>query len=115
MFNASTGKFDDRQSGEDFLTQIQGAELEIKSVTKKNGKEFAPKLYDLTSLQVDCNKKFGFSADDTLRIIQSLYEKKITTYPRVDTTFLSEDIYPKCPAILSALIGYEEYTSKLPS
>ena len=69
----------------------------------------------MTSLQVDCNKKFGFSADDTLRIIQSLYEKKITTYPRVDTTFLSEDIYPKCPAILSALIGYEEYTSKLPS
>lgn len=115
VFNASKGKFDDRQSGEDFLTQIQGAELEIKSVTKKNGKEFAPKLYDLTSLQVDCNKKFGFSADDTLRIIQSLYEKKITTYPRVDTTFLSEDIYPKCPAILSALIGYEEYTSKLPS
>ena len=84
-------------------------------MTKKNGKEFAPRLFDLTSLQVECNKKFGFSADETLKIIQSLYEKKVTTYPRVDTTFLSEDIYPKCPAILAALSDYTAFTSKLPA
>ncbi len=115
VFNATKGKFDDRESGEAFLNQITDSLLTITSVTKKDGKEFAPKLYDLTSLQVDCNRKFGFSADDTLKIIQSLYEKKVTTYPRVDTTYLSDDIYPKCPAIMTALTGYEEFTSKLPS
>ena len=114
-FNSLKGKFDTRESGEEFLNKIKDSLFTIKSVNKKDGKEFAPKLYDLTSLQVDCNKKFGFSADETLKIIQSLYEKKVTTYPRVDTTYLSDDIYPKCQGVMSALVGYEEFTSKLPS
>ena len=85
------------------LDAIKDQPLTVLSVTKKNGTESAPRLYDLTSLQVDCNKKFGFSADQTLQLIQSLYEKKFTTYPRVDTTFLPDDVYPKCPQIMNGL------------
>ena len=80
---------------------------------KKAGKEAPPHLYDLTSLQVDCNKKFSMSAETTLNVIQSLYEKKLTTYPRVDTQYLSDDIYPKCPATLKGLRGYEAFTQPL--
>ncbi|MCR4766105.1 MAG: DNA topoisomerase 3 [Bacteroidaceae bacterium] len=93
--------------------RIKDLPFEVIGVTKKQGKEFPPRLYDLTSLQVDCNKKYGFSADDTLKLIQSLYEKKVTTYPRVDTTFLSDDIYPKCPNILKGLRGYENLIEPL--
>ena len=85
----------------------------ITDVTKKEGKEAPPRLFDLTSLQVECNKKFAYSADETLKIIQSLYEKKVATYPRVDTTFLSDDIYPKCPGILKGLRDYATFTTPL--
>lgn len=95
------------------LEQIKQAPFIITSITKKEGKEAPPRLFDLTSLQVECNKKFGYSADETLRLIQSLYEKKITTYPRVDTTFLSDDIYPKCPGILAGIKPYETWTAPL--
>ena len=95
------------------VERLKNLPFEVTNVTKKPGKEYPPRLYDLTSLQVDCNKKFGFSADDTLKLIQSLYEKKVTTYPRVDTTFLSDDIYPKCPNILRGLKGYETLTVPL--
>lgn len=105
-FNATKGKFDTLTEGEDFLKSIQGKEFTVTKVTEKKGTEYAPRLFDLTSLQVECNKKYSFSADDTLKTIQSLYEKKITTYPRVDTTFLSDDIYPKCPQILVGLTDY---------
>ena len=95
------------------LERIKDAPFTITSVSKKEGKEAPLRLFDLTSLQVECNKKFGYSADETLRLIQSLYEKKITTYPRVDTTFLSDDIYPKCPNILKGLKPYEAWTAPL--
>ncbi|MEG1586778.1 MAG: DNA topoisomerase 3 [Bacteroidales bacterium] len=114
-FNVTKGKFQTQEEGNEFLKNVEGAPFTVTDVSKKNGKEFAPRLFDLTSLQVECNKKFGFSADETLRIIQALYEKKVTTYPRVDTTFLSDDMYPKCPAIMQALGGYEAFTSKLPA
>lgn len=97
--------FTDEAEGREALEQIKEAPFTITSVTKKNGTEAPPRLFDLTSLQVECNKKFGFSADMTLQTIQSLYEKKITTYPRVDTTFLSDDIYPKCNNIMKGLAG----------
>lgn len=95
------------------VERLKNLPFEVTDVTKKPGKEYPPRLYDLTSLQVDCNKKFGFSADETLKLIQNLYEKKVTTYPRVDTTFLSDDIYPKCPNILRGLKGYEHLTEPL--
>ncbi|MBE6299063.1 MAG: DNA topoisomerase III [Bacteroidales bacterium] len=103
VFSAAKGKFDTIEKGQEALNAILNKEFFITDVSKKQGKEAAPRLFDLTSLQVECNKKFSFSADDTLKIIQSLYEKKFTTYPRVDTTFLSNDIYPKVPGIMSAL------------
>lgn len=99
--------------GQALLDRIKQAPFTITSVGKKEGKEAPPRLFDLTSLQVECNKKFGYSADETLRLIQSLYEKKITTYPRVDTTFLSDDIYPKCPGILAGIKPYEAWTAPL--
>ena len=99
--------------GQALLERIREVPFTITSVTKKEGKEAPLRLFDLTSLQVECNKKFGYSADETLRLIQSLYEKKITTYPRVDTTFLSDDIYPKCPNILAGLKPYEAWTEPL--
>ena len=80
---------------------------------QKEGKEAPPVIFDLTSLQVECNKKFAYSADETLKIIQSLYEKKVATYPRVDTTYLSDDIYPKCPGILKGLRDYATFTTPL--
>ncbi len=89
--------------GQKLMMQAGSTPLTITSVEKKKGTEFAPKMFDLTSLQVECNKKFAFSADQTLKLIQSLYEKRITTYPRVDTTYLSEDIYPKVPATLRGI------------
>ena len=112
-FNATTGRFEKQEDAERALAEIDGKPFTIKEVQKKQGKEQQPRLYDLTSLQVDCNRKFGFSADETLRFIQSLYEKKLTTYPRVDTTFLSDDIYPKCPQTLAGLRGYEALTAPL--
>lgn len=112
-FNATKGRFDKKEDAEELLAKIQGTEFIITDIQKKQGKEIPPRLYDLTSLQVDCNRKFGYSADETLKLIQSLYEKKVTTYPRVDTTFLSDDIYPKCPGILGGLRGYESYTAEL--
>ena len=94
------------EQGQALLDSIKDLPLEITSVEKKKGTEFAPRLFDLTSLQVECNKKFSLSADDTLKIIQSLYEKHVTTYPRVDTTYLSDDIYPKVPATLQGIKDY---------
>ncbi len=113
LFNATQGKFTTKEEGERFFETIRDKEFEITDVQKKNGTETPPSLYDLTSLQVDCNKKYGMSAEQTLNIIQGLYEKKLTTYPRVDTTFLSDDIYPKCPATLRGLRGYENLTTPL--
>ena len=94
------------EKGQALVDSIKDLPLEITSVEKKKGTEYAPRLFDLTSLQVECNKKFSLSADDTLKIIQSLYEKHLTTYPRVDTTFLSDDIYPKVPATLQGIKDY---------
>lgn len=102
-FSAVKGKYKTEQEALDAMKAITDAPFTISSVSQKKGTENPPKLFDLTSLQVECNKKFSFSADETLRHIQSLYEKKMTTYPRVDTTYLSDDIYPKVPAILRNL------------
>jgi len=112
-FSSTKGKFTKKEEGEAFLETVQASDFHVTDITKKKGKEYAPRLFDLTSLQVECNKKFAFTADETLKLIQSLYEKKVTTYPRVDTTFLSEDIYPKVPNILKGLAGYEELTATL--
>jgi DNA topoisomerase-3 len=94
------------EQGQKLVDSIKDLPLKITSVEKKKGMEYAPRLFDLTSLQVECNKRYGLSADDTLKIIQSLYEKHVTTYPRVDTTFLSDDIYPKVPATLQGIKDY---------
>ena len=94
------------EQGQALVDSIKDELLTITSVEKKKGLEYAPKLYDLTSLQVDCNKKYGFSAEQTLQLIQSLYEKRLTTYPRVDTTYLSDDIYPKVPGTLNGIKDY---------
>ena len=102
-----------REEGEALVERIKDLPFVVTSVSKKDGREFAPRLFDLTSLQVECNKKFAYSADETLKLIQSLYEKKVATYPRVDTTFLSDDIYPKCPGILKGLRDYEVLTAPL--
>ena len=102
-FTATQGKFLSKEEGEKAFQLIADKPFEVTSVQKKAGKEMPPQLYDLTSLQVDCNKKFGYSAEMTLNLIQSLYEKKFTTYPRVDTQYLSDDIYPKCPGIMNGL------------
>ena len=102
-FTATKGKFTSKEEGEQAFATIEGKPFTVTKVEKKEGKEQPPQLYDLTSLQVDCNRKFGFSAETTLNLIQSLYEKKYTTYPRVDTQYLSDDIYPKCPQTLNGL------------
>ena len=102
-FTATQGKFTKKEEGEEAFKTIEGKPFTVTKVEKKEGKEQPPQLYDLTSLQVDCNKKFGFSAEQTLNLIQSLYEHKFTTYPRVDTQYLSDDIYPKCPQTLNGL------------
>ena len=108
QFTATQGKFTSREEGEQAFATIEGKPFRVTGVQKKKGTEAPPHLYDLTSLQVDCNKKFSYSAEMTLNIIQSLYEKKLTTYPRVDTQFLSDDIYPKCPGIMNGLKSYHE-------
>ena len=103
----------DRERGLVLLNQIKNSPFTVTDVTKKEGREAPLRLFDLTSLQVECNRKFAYSADETLKIIQSLYEKKVATYPRVDTTYLSDDIYPKCPGILKGLRDYETFTASL--
>ena len=112
-FSATKGKFTSKEEGLEFLETVKQSDFVVTDVSAKKGVEYAPRLFDLTSLQVECNKKFAYSADETLKLIQSLYEKKVTTYPRVDTTFLSDDIYPKCPAILKGLRDYEVLTAPL--
>ena len=102
-FTATKGKFTSKEEGEEAFKTIEGKPFVVTKVEKKEGKEQPPQLYDLTSLQVDCNRKFGFSAEMTLNLIQALYEKKYTTYPRVDTQYLSDDIYPKCPQTMNGL------------
>ncbi len=108
QFTATQGKFTSREEGQQAFATIEGKPFKVTGVQKKKGTEAPPHLYDLTSLQVDCNKKFSYSAEMTLNIIQALYEKKLTTYPRVDTQFLSDDIYPKCPGIMNGLKSYHE-------
>jgi DNA topoisomerase-3 len=115
-FTAVSKKDDEElteEKGKELMERIRQVPFTVTDVSKKQGTEAPPRLFDLTSLQVECNKKFGYSADETLKLIQSLYEKKITTYPRVDTTFLSDDIYPKCPGILAGLKPYEAFTAAL--
>lgn len=112
-FSATKGRFTTEEEGREFLEKVKNSDFTVTDVSAKKGTEYAPRLFDLTSLQVECNKKFAFSADETLRLIQALYEKKVTTYPRVDTTFLSDDIYPKCPAILKGIKDYEALTAPL--
>ena len=102
-FTATKGKFTSKEEGEEAFATIEGKPFTVTKVEKKEGKEQPPQLYDLTSLQVDCNRKYAFSAEQTLNLIQALYEKKYTTYPRVDTQYLSDDIYPKCPQTLNGL------------
>ena len=112
-FNATKGKFTKKEEGLQFLETVKEAPFCVTNVTAKKGTEAPPRLFDLTSLQVECNKRFSYSADMTLQLIQSLYEKKVATYPRVDTTYLSDDIYPKCPGILAGLKEYSGFTAPL--
>lgn len=113
VFNCEKGRFYKKEEGEELLQKVTGEEFKIISFNKKKGKEYPPKLFDLTSLQVNANKRFGFSADQTLKLVQSLYEQKLVTYPRVDTTYLSNDIYPKIPGILSKMTNYQQFTQSL--
>lgn len=113
QFNYEEGRFLKKEDGEIFANQVKESDFEIISVSKKKGKEYAPKLFDLTGLQVYCNNKFGFSADETLKIVQKLYEQKVVTYPRVDTTFLPNDVYPKVSSILKNLRNYHQFTQSL--
>ena len=119
-FNCTRGRFKTEGEANDIVEKIRLLPLTVTSVETKKGREAPPRLFDLTSLQVECNKKFGMSADDALKTIQSLYEKKATTYPRVDTTYLSDDIYPQVPGIMQAMVPYANLTapvlalSKLP-
>lgn len=112
-FTATKGKYNSEEKGQADLERIIGKDFTVTDIATKKGKEAPPRLFDLTSLQVECNKKYGFSADQTLQLIQSLYEKKLTTYPRVDTTYLSDDIYPKCPQILQGLTAHLPLASPL--
>jgi DNA topoisomerase-3 len=113
IFNNTSGKFFTKDDGEKLLNQVKGKDLVITDIEKKDGKEYAPKLFDLTSIQVYCNNKFGFTAEGTLKTVQRLYEMKVVSYPRVDTTFLPNDMYPKVPNILKGLTNYSRYTQKL--
>lgn len=106
VFTATKGRFSSEDEGRQALEKAAAADFEVTDVAAKKGSEAPPRLFDLTALQVACNRKFGYSADQTLQLIQSLYEKKVTTYPRVDTTYLSDDIYPKCAGILRGLADY---------
>ncbi len=111
IFSSTKGKYKTENEANEILQKITGHEFTIKNVTEKKGKEAPLRLFDLTSLQVETNKRWGWTADDTLRLIQSLYEKKVTTYPRVDTTYLSDDIYPKIPDILKQMTPYAGLTA----
>ena len=113
VFNATKGKFSKKEEAESTLQKIKDKPFEITSFQKKKGKDLPPSLFDLTSLQVDCNKKFGFSAEQTLKLAQSLYEKKYLTYPRVDTTYLPNDVYPKIGGIMQNLTSYKEEVAPL--
>jgi len=112
-FSSNKGKITSKEKGEEFFKGIKDADFTITSIETKKGKESAPRLFDLTSLQVECNKKFGLSADETLKTIQILYEKKLVTYPRVDTTYLPNDLYPKIEGILKSMRGYADLTKIL--
>ena len=112
-FNSTKGRYKNEAEAAEVIAKIGEFPLTVKSVTTKKGKEAPPRLFDLTSLQVECNRRFGYSAEETLRYIQSLYEKKVTTYPRVDTTYLSEDIYPKIPGIMQAMEPYAALTARV--
>ncbi|MCK0133570.1 DNA topoisomerase 3 [Arenibacter sp. S6351L] len=113
VFNYEEGRFLKMEDGKVLANEVKEHEFEIVNITKKKGKEYTPKLFDLTGLQVYCNTKFGFTADETLKIVQKLYEQKVVTYPRVDTTFLPNDVYPKVAGILRNLTQYEQLTSTL--
>ena len=115
IFNAQIDRFsgDEKTKAEDVLSSIKDESFEITLVETKKGKESPPRLFDLTALQVECNKKFGFSADDTLKTIQNLYEKKLVTYPRVDTTYLPDDMYPKIPGIMQSMVNYQSLVQPL--
>ena len=113
LFSYEEGRFLNKEDGQVLANKVKESEFEIVSIDKKNGNEYAPKLFDLTGLQVYCNTKFGFTADETLKIVQTLYEQKVVTYPRVDTTFLPNDIYPKVPGILQKLTNYAALTQPL--
>lgn len=112
-FNSTKGRYEKIEEAQAAMEAISQEPFTIVDVQKKSGKESPKRLYDLSSLQVDCNRKFGFTAEQTLQQIQSLYEKKVATYPRVDTTYLPDDVYPKCPSILQGLRGYEAFTQPL--
>lgn len=112
-FNSTSGRFKSEAEANAALQEISGQPLTVTDVQRKKGKEAPPRLFDLTSLQVECNKKWGWSADETLKLIQTLYEKKVTTYPRVDTTYLSDDIYPKVPEILRRMTPYDNLTQSV--
>lgn len=111
VFTAEGDRFDDEAKAKAVAESIATENFTVDAITQKKGRESAPRLFDLTSLQVECNKKWGWSADETLRLIQTLYEKKVTTYPRVDTTYLSEDLYPKIPEILRKMTPYAPQTA----
>lgn len=113
LFRQTAESFSTKEEVEALIESIRSAPLTIKKITKQQGKELPPRLFDLTSLQVEANKRFGMTAETTLQTIQSLYEKKLTTYPRVDTTYLSEDIYPKVPTILKGLRPYEHLVTPI--
>ncbi|SOS49205.1 DNA topoisomerase III [Tenacibaculum dicentrarchi] len=113
LFSYEEGRFLKKEEGQIFADKVKESDFEITSVTKKKGKEYAPKLFDLTGLQVYCNNKFGFSADETLKMVQKLYEMKVVTYPRVDTTFLPNDVYPKVAGVLGKLTNFNTLTKPL--
>jgi DNA topoisomerase-3 len=113
LFSSSIGKIKEKEKGTGIIESLTENDFEIVSYTQKEGKELPPSLYDLTSIQVECNKKFAFTAEQTLNIVQKLYEQKLVTYPRVDTTYLSDDIYPKIEGTLRNLTTYAEFTTTL--
>jgi len=112
-FSYEKGRFEKKEDGAKLLAKVQDKPFEVIEVKKKNGKEYPPYLFDLTSLQVNCNRRFGFTADRTLKLVQSLYEQKVVTYPRVDTTYLPNDVYPKIPGILKQMGQYAQFTQPL--
>lgn len=112
-FSAASGRFNNPEEATETLQRIEGTEFTVTDVTQKQGREAPPRLFDLTSLQVECNRRWGWSADESLRLIQTLYEKKVATYPRVDTTYLPDDIYPKVPGILKRMAPYAAVTAPL--